>query len=163
MWIILKKDNELFKMINTDVCACFQNVNGELGFEHGNYRHVVTTKDIADVQDILDYIAYCLKQKEYICEIPSKEYRNWRSIFIRKKEVLKALGAINTIPITVLENEKDYVLTYHGIPVEELVRGFDKYLIDKEYKRITEDLAKIDLINLVTPEGIKKNTHYDDE
>ena len=49
MWIILKIDNELFKMINTDVCACFDNVNGELGFEHGNYRHVVPTTDIADV------------------------------------------------------------------------------------------------------------------
>lgn len=157
MWIILKKDNELFKMINTNVCACFQNVNGELGFEHGNYRHVVPTKDIADVQDILDYIAYCLKQKEYICEIPSEEYNNWRSIFIRKKEILKVF---NSNPVTVLENEKDYVLTYHGIPVEELVRGFDKYLIDKAYKRITEDLAKIDL---VTPEGIKKNTHYDNK
>lgn len=156
MWIILKKDNELFKMINTDVCACFQNVNGELGFEHGNYRHVVPTKDIADVQDILDYIAYCLKQKKYICEIPSEEYNNWRSRFVRKEEVVKALGAINNIPVTILENKKDYVLTYHGIPVEELVKGFDKYLIDKEYKRITEELAKIDLNNSITPKDIKK-------
>jgi hypothetical protein len=157
MWIILKKDNELFKMINTDVCACFQNVNGELGFEHGNYRHVVPTKDIADVQDILDYIAYCLKQKREICEVPSEDYEDWKSrLYIDKEEVLKALGAINNIPVTILKNEKDYVLTYHGIPVEELVKGFDKYLIDKEYERITEDLAKIDFINPISPEEIKK-------
>ena len=153
MWIILKIDNELFKMINTDVCACFQNVNGELGFEHGNYRHTISTTDIADVQDILDYIAYCLKQKRYICEIPSEEYNNWRSIFIRKKEILEE---IKKAPITILKNEKDYILTYHGIPVEELVKGFDKYLIDKEYERIAEDLAKIDLINPISAEEIKK-------
>lgn len=153
MWIILKKDNQLFKMINTDVCACFQNVNGGLGFEHGNYSRVVPTTDIADVQDILDYIAYCLKQKRYICEIPSEEYNNWRSIFIRKKEILKAF---NSNPVTILKNEKDYVLTYRGIPVEELVKGLDKYLIDKEYKRIAEDLTKIGLINPISPEEIKK-------
>lgn len=124
MWIILKKDDELFKMINTDVCACFQNVNGGLGFEHGNYSRVIPTTDIADVQDILNYIAYCLKQKKYICEVLSKDYEDWKSRLYIDKE-------------------------------EELVKGFDKYLIDKEYERITEDLAKIGLINPISPEEIK--------
>ena len=133
MWIILKIDNELFKMINTDVCACFDNVNGELGFEHGNYRHVVPTTDIADVQDILDYIAYCLKQKEYICEIPSKGYSNWKSRPDTKKlleEVMKA--PIMPIPF----EEKDYIATYQGIPIEELQRA---YFIQKNKERMDKE------------------------
>ena len=128
MWIILKIDNELFKMINTDVCACFQNVNGELGFEHGNYRHTISTTDIADVQDILDYIAYCLKQKKYICEIPSKEYNDWRSMFIRKEGLKKLIEEVNKAPVMPITLEvNDYIATYRGIPIEELQKAYFIY------------------------------------
>jgi hypothetical protein len=116
----------------------------------------MSTEGIGNTQEILDYIAYCLKQKREICEVPSEDYEDWKSrLYIDKEEVLKALGAINNIPVTI-KSEKDCVLTYRGIPVEELVKGFDKYLIDKEYERITEDLAKIDLIYPISAEEIKK-------
>lgn len=133
MWIILKIDDKLFKMINTDVCACFQNVNGELGFEHGNYRHTISTTDIADVQDILDYIAYCLKQKKYICEIPSKEYNNWRSMFIRREDWKKLIEEVNKAPVMPIPLEEGYIATYHGVPIEELQKA---YFIQKNKERM---------------------------
>jgi hypothetical protein len=157
MQIIFYKKDKVYRIINTDMCADFRNENSEITYQHGNYRHTMSTEEIGNTQEILDYIAYCLRQKREICEVPSKDYEDWKSrLYIDKEEVLKALGAINNIPVTILKNEKDYVLTYHGIPVEELVKGFDKYLIDKEYERITEDLAKIDFINPISPEEIKK-------
>ena len=137
MWIILKKDNELFKMINTDVCACFQNVNGELGFEHGNYSHVVPTTDIADVQDILDYIAYCLKQKRYICEVPSKDYEDWKSrLYTSEKDLKKLIEEINKASVMPIPLEEGYIATYHGIPIEELQKA---YFIQKNKERMDKE------------------------
>lgn len=138
MWIILKKDDELFKMINTDVCACFQNVNGGLGFEHGNYSRVVPTTDIADVQDILDYIAYCLKQKKYICEVPSKDYEDWKSrLYTSEKDLKKLIEEVNKAPITPIPFEgKGYIATYHGVPIEELQRA---YFIQKNKERMNKE------------------------
>jgi hypothetical protein len=117
----------------------------------------MSTEEIGNTQEILDYIAYCLKQKREICEVPSKDYEDWKSrLYISEEDWKKLLEEAMKAPVTILKNEKDYVLTYHGIPVEELVKGLDKYLIDKEYERITEDLAKIDFINPISPEEIKK-------
>lgn len=152
MWIILKIDNELFKMINTDVCACFQNVNGELGFEHGNYRHTISTTDIADVQDILDYIAYCLKQKRYICEIPSKEYNNWRSMFIRKEGLKKLIEEVNKAPVMPITLEvNDYIATYRGIPIEELQKAYEENTLYEKYKEIMDKWINCNNVSIRTP------------
>ena len=151
MQIIFYKKDKVYRIINTDVCADFRNENFEITYQHGNYRHTMSTEEIGNTQEILDYIAYCLKQKREICEVPSKDYEDWKSRLYTKKLLEEAMK----VPVTI-KSEKDCVLTYQGIPVEELVKGFDKYLIDKEYERITEDLAKIDLINLISAEEIKK-------
>lgn len=153
MWIILKKDDELFKMINTDVCACFQNVNGGLGFEHGNYSRVVPTTDIADVQDILDYIAYCLKQKKYICEVPSKDYEDWKSrLYTSEKDLKKLIEEVNRASVMPIPIEEGYIATYHGVPIEELQKA---YFIQKNKERM-DKYAKVGFINPISPEEIKK-------
>ena len=151
MQIIFYKKDKVYRIINTDVCADFRNENFEITYQHGSYRHTMSTEEIGNTQEILDYIAYCLKQKKEICEVPSKDYEDWKLRLQTKKLLEEAMKA----PVTI-KSEKDCVLTYRGIPVEELVKGFDKYLIDKEYKRITEDLAKIDLINPISAKEIKK-------
>jgi hypothetical protein len=116
----------------------------------------MSTEEIGNTQEILDYIAYCLKQKREICEVPSEDYEDWKSrLYISEEDWKKLLEEAMKAPVTI-KSEKDCVLTYRGIPVEELVKGFDKYLIDKEYERITEDLAKIDLIYPISAEEIKK-------
>lgn len=157
MWIILKKDDELFKMINTDVCACFQNVNGGLGFEHGNYSRVVPTTDIADVQDILDYIAYCLKQKKYICEVPSKDYEDWKSrLYTSEKDLKKFIEEINKASVMPIPFEEGYIATYHGIPIEEFQKAYEENTLYEKYKEIIDKCAKVGFINPISPEEIKK-------
>lgn len=152
MWIILKIDNQLFKMINTDVCACFQNKNGELGFEHGNYHHTIPTTDIADVQDILDYIVYCLKQKKYICEIPSAEYNIWRSRFIRKKDLNKIIEEVNKAPVMPIPREgNDYITTYHGIPIEEFQKAYEENTLYEKYKEIIDKWKNYNNISIRIP------------
>lgn len=152
MWIILKKDDELFKMINTDVCACFQNINGELGFDHGNYHHVIPTKDIADIQDILDYIAYCLKQKKCICEVPSKDYEDWKSRLINEEDLKKLIEEVNKAPVTLIPLERnDYIATYHGVPIEELQKAYEENTLYEKCKEIMNKWIDYDNVSICTP------------
>lgn len=158
MQIIFYKKNKVYRIINTDVCADFRNENFEITYQHGNYRHTMSTEEIGNTQEILDYIAYCLKQKREICEIPSKDYEDWKSRLYINKEVLKKklVEEVNKTPITILEKGKDYILTYCGIPIEELQKHYEKYIFEETYQDIIEGWVQAGFINPISPEEIKK-------
>ena len=152
MQIIFYKKDKVYRIINTDVCADFRNENFEITYQHGNYRHTMSTEEIGNTQEILDYIAYCLKQKREICEVPSKDYEDWKSRLYTKKLLEEAMKA----PVTTLKSEKDCVLTYRGIPVEELQKHYEKYIFNKTYQDLIEGWVQAGFINPISPEEIKK-------
>jgi hypothetical protein len=112
----------------------------------------MSTEGIGNTQEILDYIAYCLKEKKEICEVPSKDYEDWKSRLYTKKLLEEAMKA----PVTTLKNEKDCVLTYRGIPIEELQKDYEEYIFKKTYYDIIEGWVQAGLINPISPEEIKK-------
>jgi hypothetical protein len=117
----------------------------------------MSTEEIGNTQEILDYIAYCLKQKREICEVPSKDYEDWKSrLYISEEDWKKLLEEATKAPVTILKNEKDYVLTYHGIPVEELQKDYEEYIFKKTYYDIIEGWAQAGFVNPISPEEIKK-------
>ena len=58
-------------------------------------------------------------------------------------------------PVTI-KNEKDCVLTYRGIPIEELQKHYEKYIFNKTYQDIIEGWVQAGFINPISPEEIKK-------
>ena len=130
MQIIFYKKDKVYRIINTDVCADFRNENFEITYQHGNYRHTMSTEEIGNTQEILDYIAYCLKQKQEICEVPSKDYEDWKSrLYISEEDLKKKLTEeVNKAPVMPIPLEgKGYIATYHGIPIEELQKAYFIY------------------------------------
>lgn len=137
MQIIFYKKDKVYRIINTDVCADFRNENFEITYQHGNYRHTMSTEDIGNTQEILDYIAYCLKEKKEICEVPSKDYEDWKSrLYTSEKDLKKLIEEVNKASVMPIPIEEGYIATYHGIPIEELQKAYfiqkDKERIDKE-------------------------------
>jgi len=163
MQIIFYKEDKVYRIINTDVCADFRNENFEITYQHGNYRHTMSTEGIGNTQEILDYIAYCLKEKKEICEVPSKEYEDWKSRLYTTEEDLKKklIEEVNKAPIVLGGN--DYIATYHGIPLEELQKAYEELqkayeesVLYKEYKEIIDKWAEAGFINPITSKEIKK-------
>lgn len=137
MQIIFYKTDKVYRIINTDMCADFRNENFEITYQHGNYRHTMSTEGIGNTQEILDYIAYCLKQKREICEVPSKDYEDWKSrLYISEKDLKKLIEEVNKAPITPIPFEEGYIATYHGIPIEELQKA---YFIQKNKERMNKE------------------------
>lgn len=133
MQIIFYKKDKVYRIINTDMCADFRNENSEITYQHGNYRHTMSTEEIGNTQEILDYIAYCLRQKREICEIPSKDYEDWKSrLYISEEDWKKLIEEVNKAPII----PKGYIATYHGVPIEELLRA---YFIQKNKERMDKE------------------------
>ena len=156
MQIIFYKKDKVYRIINTDVCADFRNENFEITYQHGNYRHTMSTEEIGNTQEILDYIAYCLKEKKEICEVPSKEYEDWKSrLYISEEDLKKKLiEEVNKAPIVLGGN--DYITTYRGIPIEELHKAYEEKALYEKYKEIIDKWAEAGFINPITSEEIKK-------
>ena len=141
MQIIFYKQNKVYRIINTDVCADFRNENFEITYQHGNYRHTMSTEGIGNTQEILDYIAYCLKEKKEICEVPSKDYEDWKSkLYMSEKDWTKKLiEKVNKAPVTpIILGEEGYITTYHGIPIEELQKAYEENTLYEKYKEIID-------------------------
>lgn len=154
MQIIFYKKDKVYRIINTDMCADFRNENFEITYQHGNYRHTMSTEGIGNTQEILDYIAYCLRQKREICEVPSKDYEDWKSrLYITEEDLKKKLiEEVNKTPVTF-----DYIPTYKGIPIEELQKLYERYIFEKTYQDIIEGWVQAGFVNPIPVEEIKKN------
>lgn len=154
MQIIFYKKNKVYRIINTDVCADFRNENFEITYQHGNYRHIMSTEDIGNTQEILDYIAYCLKEKKEICEVPSKDYENWKSrLYISEEDLKKKLiEEVNKAPVTLIPRVgNDYIATYHGIPIEELQKAYEENTLYEKYKEIIDKWKNYNNISIRIP------------
>lgn len=165
MQIIFYKKDKVYRIINTDVCADFRNENFEITYQHGNYRHTMSTEDIGNTQEILDYIAYCLKEKKEVCEVPSKDYEDWKSrLYISEEDLKKLYEEVNKVPLTpIILEGNDYIATYHGVPIEELQKAYEELqkayeesALYKEYKEIIDKWTEAGFINPITSEEIKK-------
>ena len=159
MQIIFYKKDKVYRIINTDMCADFRNENFKIAYQHGEHYHTMSTEGIGNTQEILDYIAYCLKQKREICEVPSKDYEDWKlRLYISEEDLKKKLiEEVNKAPITPIPFEgKGYIATYYGIPIEELQKAYEENTLYEKYKEIIDKCAKVGFINPISPEEIKK-------
>lgn len=155
MQIIFYKKDKVYRIINTDVCADFRNENFEITYQHGNYRHTMSTEDIGNTQEILDYIAYCLKEKKEICEVPSKDYEDWKSrLYTSEEDLKKLIEEFRNLPLEELKKPpvmSGYIATYKGIPIEELQKAYEEEILYKECKKMIDKWIDYDNIPIRNP------------
>jgi hypothetical protein len=110
--MIIKNSKGIINMDNVDFIKPKDSDYNILEFIFSSGHSVEVDLKGLDYKDFLDYIDFCMENDYKVCDFDNKQY----------------------------DRHHKYILTYKGVPIEELQEKYDREILEKTYQEYIKNL-----------------------